>query len=135
MQKESFGCAAGCTWALQDGDSRHVSASAASSTPMPRGATKASLSHSCVLKFLPGRRNLWVSDTFESRPQARPSQPANPMPDMRGFSFFVFEASCLLNQIALPSKRNAVTRDFPQRASQHHKLPRRGLVGSSRTQP
>ena len=40
-----------------------------------------------IEKHLPGRRNLWVTDTFEWLPEAQLSQPANPMPDMRGFRF------------------------------------------------
>jgi hypothetical protein len=57
----------------------------------------------------PRQRNLWVTDTFEWRREARLAQSANPMSDSEA-SAFVFVASCLSNQFALPGKRHGVTR-------------------------
>ena len=51
---------------------------------------------------------VWVTDTFEWRREARLAQPANPMPDSEAPAF-VFVASRLSNQVALPGKRYGVS--------------------------
>jgi len=54
-----------------------------------------------VSQIAPRRRNLWVTDTFQSAPEARLAQPANPMWDSAASAFPVrsqlpFELVCPL---------------------------------------
>ena len=60
-----------------------------------------------IFRFLirPRRRNLWFTDMVAWCLEARLAQPANSMPVVK---FFLFLASCLSNQFALPGKRYAV---------------------------
>jgi len=57
----------------------------------------------------PRRRNLWVTDTLQWRPEARLALPADPRWDRR-LQLLLFVASCLSNQFALSGKRYAVKR-------------------------
>ena len=60
---------------------------------------------------MPRRRNLGVTDTLQWRPKAQLAQPANPCGIARR-QLFVFVASRLWNQLALPGKRYAVREDL-----------------------
>jgi hypothetical protein len=51
--------------------------------------------HLITKKKLPRRRNLWVTETFERRLEARLAQSANPMPEYSGLGV------CVRSQLAL----------------------------------
>lgn len=62
----------------------------------------------CYLSTVGRKRNLWVTDAFEWRPEVRLAADERRIPPTR---LFVFVASRLRSQLAIPGKRYAVYGD------------------------